>query len=105
MPKRALIVLAGVAILAVAGSSGSILNGVLLLTAFSLGLGIPFVLSGLGMATIFKRVKKWLRPINVVSGLLLIAFGVVMVTGRLGMVSGWFSDLLIRIGLEEITVI
>jgi cytochrome c-type biogenesis protein len=93
------------AILAVAGSSGSILNGVLLLGAFSAGLGIPFVLSGLGMATLFRRLKKWLRPINIVSGTLLIAFGIVMVTGRIGLISGWFSELLIRIGLEEITVI
>ena len=93
------------AILAVAGSSGSILHGVVLLGAFSLGLGIPFVLSGLGLATLFRRLKKWLRPINIVSGTLLIAFGVVMVTGQIGLISGWFSDLLIRIGLEEITVI
>jgi len=56
-------------------------------------------------ATLFKRLKKWLRPINIVSGTLLIAFGIVMVTGQIGLISGWFSDLLIRIGLEEITVI
>lgn len=93
------------AILTVAGSSGSVLSGVLLLTAFSAGLGIPFVLSGLGMATLFKQMKRWLRPINIVSGTILIAFGVVMATGRLGMLSGWFSDLLIRIGLEGLTVI
>ncbi len=93
------------AILAVAGSSGSISNGVVLLGAFSLGLGIPFVLAGLGMATLFRRLKKWLRPINVVSGTLLVVFGIVMVTGQIGVISGWFSDLLVRIGLESITVV
>ncbi len=93
------------AILTVAASSGSVLNGVLLLTAFSLGLGIPFVLSGLGMATLFRRLRKWLRPINIVSGALLIAFGIVMVQGNIGVISGWFSDLLINIGLEELAEI
>lgn len=93
------------AILAVAGSSGSVVGGAVLLGAFSLGLGIPFVLSGLGMAGLFRRLKKWLRPINIVSGLVLTAFGVIMVTGRVGLISGWFSELLIRIGLESITVV
>ncbi len=93
------------AILAVASSSGSILSGVMLLTAFSLGLGIPFVLSGLGMATLFKRLRKWLRPINIVSALLLIAFGIVMVRGDIGILSGWFSNLLIDLGLEELAQI
>jgi hypothetical protein len=38
-----------------------------------------------------------LRPINIASGLLLTLFGVVMVTGNVGTLSNWFSDLLLSI--------
>jgi len=48
----------------------------------------------------FNWVKKYLTQITVVSGLLLAGFGVLMVTGEIVTLSAWFSDLLIKIGLD-----
>lgn len=60
--------------------------------AYSLGLGIPFLLAGLGMAKLFGKAKPHARRIAVVSGLLLAGFGLIMVTGNLNVLAGWLSD-------------
>lgn len=78
-------------ILLTAATQETIAQGILLLVSYSLGLGVPFLLAGLGLFKLFGRLKRYLRPINVASGLLLAAFGVVMVTGSLGDVSAWFQ--------------
>jgi cytochrome c-type biogenesis protein len=78
-------------ILATASTQETLGNGILLLVAYSLGLGVPFLLAGLGLFKLFGRLKPYLRPINIVSGALLALFGVVMLTGALGDVSAWFQ--------------
>jgi hypothetical protein len=54
------------------------------------------MVAGLGLMKTFGRLRRWLRPINIVSGLALAAFGVVMVTGNLSAwsaeLSQWFLD-------------
>lgn len=79
-------------ILALAGSSGSVGHGALLLLVYSLGLGLPFVAVALALGRI-SPMLKWLNRhslvINRVAGTLLIAVGLLIVTGRLGIVSGW----------------
>jgi len=72
-------------ILATASASGTALWGAVLLVLYSLGLGIPFVLIGLG----FNRAQRsltWLRKhsrgVELCGGLLLVAVGVLFVTGR-----------------------
>ncbi len=84
-------------ILATASLQETLGRGVMLLFAYSLGLGVPFLLAGLGLFKLFGRLKPYLRPINIVSGMLLTLFGVVMVTGNVGTLSIWFSDLLLSI--------
>jgi cytochrome c-type biogenesis protein len=81
-------------ILALAGSSGSVARGALLLFAYSLGLGIPFLL----VALLFGRAKpllKWLNRhslvINRVAGVLLIAVGLLIFTGRLTLIAAWLA--------------
>jgi cytochrome c-type biogenesis protein len=93
------------AILLIAATQGSVGRGVVLLGTFSLGLGIPFLLSALGMARLFRRLRPHLRTINLVSGGLLVAFGLAMLFNKVGVISGWVSNVLIWIGLEEITAI
>jgi cytochrome c-type biogenesis protein len=73
--------------LALAGNSETVIQGVFLLLVYSLGLAIPFVVS----AAIFESVKglfTWLkknsRVINIISGILLIAAGILVFTGNLG---------------------
>jgi len=71
-------------ILATAGTRGSVPEGIGLLVSYSLGLGVPFLLAGLGLFKLFGKLKPYLRGINIVSGLVLASFGVLMVTGRVG---------------------
>lgn len=77
-------------ILAAAATQDTVTRGIVLLVAYSLGLGVPFLLSGLGMARVFSGMRRWLKPINIVSGVALAGFGVVMFTGQL---SSWSSSL------------
>ena len=73
-------------ILMLAGTSGSIAAGVLHLTAFSLGLGVPFVLAGVFVGrvrAVVDRLTPHLRTIRVASGLVLIGVGILMILGRL----------------------
>ena len=75
-------VLAGILGLA---SQGGTARGTLLLLCYSAGLGLPFVLVGLGVRR-FMGAAGWVRrhyePITVVSGALLVALGVLLVTGQ-----------------------
>jgi cytochrome c-type biogenesis protein len=71
-------------ILATAGTRGSVPEGIGLLVSYSLGLGVPFLLAGLGLFKLFGKLKPYLRGINFASGLILASFGVLMVMGRVG---------------------
>ena len=77
-------------ILTTAAIQETVGQGVLLLVSYSLGLGVPFLLAGLGLFKFFGRLKPYLRPINIASGVFLSLFGVIMLTGNLGQVSAWF---------------
>jgi cytochrome c-type biogenesis protein len=93
-------------ILATASLQETVVQGMGLLLAYSLGLGVPFLLAGLGLFKVFGRLKPYLRTINIVSGVLLAGFGLVLVTGNLGVISGWFSDLFFAIPfLEDLATI
>ena len=80
-------------ILATAATQDTLGQGVLLLVAYSAGLGVPFLLAGLGLFKFFGKLKPYLRPINIASGVFLTVFGVVMVTGNLGAMSAWFVQI------------
>jgi cytochrome c-type biogenesis protein len=80
-------------ILATAATQDTLGQGVLLLVAYSAGLGVPFLLAGLGLFKFFGRLKPYLRPINIASGVFLTLFGIVMVTGNLGAMSAWFVQI------------
>ena len=73
--------------LMLASQQGSVMTGVLMLLCYSLGLGIPFVISALlieQLKTAFDFIKKHYNIINKVSGILLIIVGILMATGKLG---------------------
>ena len=86
------------------GSDGETMGrGMLVLAFYSLGLGVPFLVSALLLAktyALFDGIKRFLTPISVMSGLLLAGFGVLMVTGQITDLNRWFSELLIKLGLE-----
>ena len=72
--------------LALASQQGHVLEGMLMLLAYSMGLGIPFVLSAVlidYLKSAFNWIKKHYTVINAVSGALLIVIGILMMTGTL----------------------
>ena len=84
-------------VLAFAATSGGAGTGALLLTAYALGLGIPFVLAGLALAAspgLTQRLNRASRCVSLVGGLVLVALGLALVTGRYGDVAGKFAQLL-----------
>ena len=73
--------------LMLASQQGSILVGVGMLLCYSLGLGIPFVISAIlidYLKSAFDLIKRNYRTVNIISGCLLIAMGLAMATGVLG---------------------
>jgi len=93
-------------ILTYAAADGTVASGVVLLVFYSLGLGVPFVLSGVAfgrLAGAFGWVKRHFRVINVVSGLLLAGFGLLLLTNQVGQVSGMVLDAMDRLGLDFLT--
>lgn len=73
--------------LIMASQQGHVVEGMLMLLAYSMGLGIPFILSAVlidYLKSAFNWIKKHYTVINAVSGALLIVIGILMMTGMLG---------------------
>ena len=73
--------------LMLASQQGHAVQGMLMLMAYSLGLGIPFILSAVlidYLKSAFNWIKKNYKVINIVSGCLLVLIGILMATGTLG---------------------
>ena len=73
--------------LMLASQQGRALEGVVMLLVYSLGLGIPFVISAVLIDYLkgaFDFIKKNYKVINTVCGILLIVIGIMMATGTLG---------------------
>ncbi|MGQ0572489.1 MAG: cytochrome c biogenesis CcdA family protein [Armatimonadota bacterium] len=90
-------------VLVYAGSVGTVKTGALLLLAYALGLGLPFVLAGL----IFTRgmgALRWLRrfsgPIEATSGMVLVVVGAPLLANKMFYVSIWAQRIFIRFGLD-----
>ena len=75
-------------------TSGDIAQGMLLLTAYSIGLGIPFVVTALLMNSaqgVLRRLQRHMRMIELFSGSLLVAIGILVASGQLQSLSQTFS--------------
>ena len=73
--------------LMLASSQGETLKGVLMLICYSLGLGIPFIVSAILIDKLkgaFNFIKKHYNIINIICGVLLILVGLCMMFGLLG---------------------
>jgi cytochrome c-type biogenesis protein len=84
------------AILALASSAAQMTAGLLLLGAYSVGLGIPFLLSALAINAFFHfflRFKRYIEIVHVGGGLLLIAVGVLIFAGYLTVLNTWAIQL------------
>jgi cytochrome c-type biogenesis protein len=84
------------AILVIASQEDKVLTGILLLSVYSLGLAVPFLLTSLLMERFLKfygRFRAHMHALEVASGGLLIALGVLLVFGRFTLISSWLSFL------------
>ena len=80
-------------ILFLAGASGQGLQGAVLLAFYSAGLGIPFILAGLFFSSYQNRIKGFSRhlyKIKIISGILLVAIGVLIFFGSLAQLNSFF---------------
>jgi len=94
------------AVLSLASDQQTLLRGELMLLTYSLGLGVPFVAAGVAfghMAGAFSWVKRNYRAVNLVSGLVLAAFGVLLLTNSVHVLSNFFINLLDRLGLQRLS--
>jgi len=83
-------------ILGFAAAQDSVLKGVALLTIYSMGLAVPFLLTSLGIERFLKfytRFRSHMHALEIVSGALLIALGVLLVAGRFTIISNYLSFL------------
>jgi cytochrome c-type biogenesis protein len=72
------------AILTLAINGGSISLGAMLLTAYSVGLAIPFLIAALGIGwvtTILKKYSKTMRYVEIAMGVVLVVIGVMLFAG------------------------
>jgi cytochrome c-type biogenesis protein len=77
-------------ILVIAGTEGNVSEGIKLLSLYSAGIAIPFLMTALAVNTFlgyFKKFKKIMGYVNVVAGALLIIIGALVVTDYLNMIS------------------
>jgi cytochrome c-type biogenesis protein len=82
------------AILTMAGSTGELRTGVGLLVVYGLGLGLPFFLAAIGFnafLTGFRRIRSWMRPIEIASGLMLIAVGLLIFTNYFAVLAAYLN--------------
>ncbi len=76
-------------ILTLAATSETVWHGAYLLAIYSLGLGLPFLIIGVAFDSVtplLKRISRYSGLIYIISGVLLIAVGILILTSRLA----WF---------------
>ena len=79
------------AILTYAGTLEKVYRGVFLLLMYSLGLGIPFLLTAIGINQFhrfFNRIKKYMRVLEVTSGIVMVILGLMIFTNKLILIPG-----------------
>lgn len=83
-------------ILLYAGSQGSAAYGFKLLAVYSLGLAVPFFLSSLMFNSFLSysgKIRKYMKWIMLASGLLLIGFGILLLTNNVRQLTSFFPDI------------
>lgn len=94
-------------VLGLAATRSTLGSGLVLLVAYSLGLGVPFLATGLAfghLTEVLARVRRRMGVINAVAGVCLVAFGVILLSGNLHWMSSVAGDALRALGLGRLTV-
>lgn len=83
------------AILFIAGSEGTALRGAALLGAYSLGIGIPFLLAAIFASRFLgwaARFRKHMRKVEMAMGGLLVITGILFITGQMSAIAYWLLE-------------
>jgi cytochrome c-type biogenesis protein len=89
-----------------AGTGGTALGGVALLLAYSLGIGVPFLICGLAfgrLTDVLGTVRSRLRLVDLVGGAVLVGFGLLLLTGHVGTISSLIADWLRYLHLSRLS--
>jgi cytochrome c-type biogenesis protein len=84
-------------ILALAADEGTLQRGVILLAVYSLGLGVPFLLTSLMVNQFFKafaKIRRHYRLIEVTAGVLMVTVGVLIFTNRFTVITQYLTPYL-----------
>lgn len=82
-------------ILLYAGMKTSMATGMALLGTYALGLGIPFFLTAVALNWYLagaRRLRRWLRPIEISAGVVMVAVGVLLFTGQFTVLSSFLAS-------------
>lgn len=83
------------AILTYAAAQDTLWSGVGLLTVYSLGLAVPFLLAAVALdrfLDVFSRFRRWMPVVEKASGVLLIFLGLLLLTGRFTVLAAWLNQ-------------
>lgn len=83
-------------ILTYAGTLENVKQGIVLLLIYSLGLGVPFLLTALAINhfwRFFKRIKKYLGLLEVTSGVIMVILGAMIFFNKLFLIQSWLPFL------------
>lgn len=83
-------------ILLYAGSADSVGRGTLLLGSYAAGLAIPFLVAAWAFEWWIARsraIARWLRPLEMVTGVLLVLMGALLLSGRFRLLTGFLAGL------------
>jgi cytochrome c-type biogenesis protein len=96
------------AVLSLASDTHTLGRGEAMLVAYSLGLGVPFVLAGVAfgrLTGVLAFARRHYRGINMISGLILAGLGVLLLTDNLSVLTSGFSDFLRAVGLGGLATV
>ena len=81
-------------ILTMAATTQNILKGIILLAFYSIGIGLPFFISGLIIHKFFeyfKTIRKYFKIITIIGGILLIIVGILLISGYFSSMSAYLG--------------
>ncbi len=79
-------------VLGIAATSASVTRGAVLLSAYSVGMAIPFLLAALGIGSItdlLRRHTKAIRILSIITGVILVIIGIMLLTGTLHLLANF----------------
>ncbi len=92
-------------ILLVAATSSTAVSGAILLTAFSFGLGLPFIITAIfleSLQTAFAHWGTFISGLSKVGGVLLVLLGILMLLGDMSLLITWGYGLFNFIGYDRL---